>query len=71
MSDMADFVNDVTLREDDYGYIECPCCGCEAGHGNVEDGQPLLCGCAGHISVDSESEPCVFVDDCLPEGGKP
>lgn len=48
--------------------IECPCCGCEAWYGpyggEVYDGQPLECGCKGHISVDSESEPDVFIDDC-------
>ena len=48
--------------------IECPCCGDDAAYGMddelVTDGQPLLCGCRGHISCDTESEPDVFIDDC-------
>ena len=47
--------------------IECPCCGDDACYGQdgelVTDGQPLMCGCKGHMSVDSESEPEAWVDD--------
>lgn len=49
--------------------IECPCCGDDAWVGQegdpIYDGEPLRCGCRGHISCDRESEPSVFVDDCL------
>ncbi len=52
--------------------IECPCCGDDAAFGEagdlVTDGQPLACGCKGHISVDSESEQVVYADDCDCEG---
>lgn len=55
-------MNAKTLR------IECPCCGDEAWIGQdgdmVEDGQPLLCGCQGHISCDSETEPYAVADNC-------
>jgi hypothetical protein len=34
----------------------------------VNDGQPLACGCRGHISVDAESEPYVWADDCDCDG---
>lgn len=48
--------------------MECPCCGYDAAHGMkgelVSDGQELLCGCKGWISVDSESEPSVNAYDC-------
>ena len=56
-------------ESDSWWCIECPCCGCDAAFGpgdrwTVYDGQPLLCGCRGHINVDTESEPEVFIDDC-------
>jgi hypothetical protein len=48
--------------------IECPCCGDDAAFGakgdEIVDGQPLACGCVGHISVDSENEAYAFADDC-------
>lgn len=50
--------------------IECDCCGRAAAQSrpgevlHVYDGQPLACGCNGHISVDAESEPYVIVDNC-------
>ncbi len=45
--------------------LECPCCGCVAAKGEVFDGQELACGCDGHISVDSESEPYAWTNcDC-------
>ena len=49
--------------------IECPCCGDDAWIGeagdDVTDGQALLCGCVGHISCDTESDPYVSgTGDC-------
>lgn len=50
--------------------LECDCCGGAAAQGMpgmaliITDGQPLACGCLGHISCDAESEPYVMVDDC-------
>lgn len=44
--------------------LECDCCGLLASGDVVSDGQPLACGCAGYISVDSESAPYVVVTDC-------
>lgn len=48
--------------------LECPCCGDDAAWGYpadmVYDGQPLACGCSGHVSVDSENEPFVNVWEC-------
>lgn len=44
--------------------IECDCCGGVAARGICEDGQKLLCGCDGQISLDSETPPyCVIFDD--------
>lgn len=47
--------------------VECPCCGEDAWVGEegvIFDGMPLRCGCKGHISCDSESEPFAVADDC-------
>jgi hypothetical protein len=43
--------------------LECPCCG-DVGaiadaDGLFADGQKLVCGCAGWVSVDAESEPFI------------
>jgi hypothetical protein len=39
-------------------YLECPCCGDEGAEsdaaGEFYDGQPLICGCAGSVSVDED-----------------
>ena len=43
--------------------LECCCCGDDAAIGEVYDGQPLLCGCKGHVSVDTESEPYVLISE--------
>lgn len=46
--------------------LECPACGDIAAlpdaDGYYVDGQPLTCGCRGHISCDTETEPCVCVE---------
>lgn len=51
-------------------YIECPCCGDDGAvsdsAGLFFDGQPLICGCRGWVSVDEDGaawinngdEPC-------------
>lgn len=50
--------------------IVCPCCGCVGAEPNakglVYDGQPLLCGCAGHVSCDVETAPYIWVSDTDP-----
>jgi hypothetical protein len=42
------------------GFLECPCCGCEGAESSAAgmffDGQPLICGCSGHVSVDLEDD---------------
>ena len=39
-------------------YLECPCCGCEGAEsqhdGLFSDGQALICGCPGWVSVDED-----------------
>lgn len=56
-----------TRMDDDDSIIECDCCGQEAGRGEVEDGQPLACGCAGRITVDGEQPPDTIIDgECPP-----
>ena len=55
--------------------LECPRCGCEGAEadarGEFYDGQPLICGCPGHVMVDGDpdgDEPHVWVDwDALDE----
>lgn len=44
-------------------YLECPCCGDVGVEPNAEgdyvDGQTLICGCPGWVSVsDGEDESC-------------
>ena len=49
--------------------LECPCCGDTAAVGLVLDGQALLCGCAGIVSMDAESDPEILIfddDECPP-----
>ena len=51
--------------------VECPCCGWLAAEGLCEDGQPLLCGCAGQISLCAETEPWANIgDEECPPGAK-
>jgi hypothetical protein len=53
-------------------YMECPCCGCEGAeadeHGEFYDGQPLICGCNGHVSVDPDGMHISIGDDPCPAG---
>ena len=41
--------------------LECPCCGDDGAvsdhEGYFTDGQPLICGCPGWVSCDSETGP--------------
>jgi hypothetical protein len=48
--------------------IECPCCGWVAAEGVCQDGQHLLCGCNGFVSLCSETEPYIVImdEDCPP-----
>lgn len=48
-------------------YLECPCCG-DVGaesdlNGHYYDGQPLVCGCDGCVSVD-EDDVYINADGC-------
>jgi hypothetical protein len=49
-------------------YIECPCCGDVGAEADKDgyffDGQDLVCGCAGGVSCDSETEPYISIDEC-------
>jgi hypothetical protein len=49
--------------------LECPCCGDDGAYadpnGQFADGQPLVCGCDGHVTVDEDDGPRVWVrDEC-------
>ncbi len=48
-------------------YLECPCCGDDGAEsddgGEFYDGQPLICGCVGLVSVDSETDPWINTGD--------
>lgn len=41
-------------------YLECPCCGDEGAESDEDgcftDGQPLMCGCVGHVSAAADDE---------------
>ncbi len=69
----------MTHPSDETMYLECPCCGCEGAESDVDgmffDGQPLICGCAGHVSVgdpddgawiNNGDEPCPPEAKCQP-----
>lgn len=49
--------------------LECPCCGDIGATANARnlfvDGQRLECGCAGHVSLDSETPPYIMVGDAF------
>ena len=47
--------------------LECPCCGDVAAEGFVNDGDPLICGCNGIVSMDAENEPDVTCWDEEPD----
>ena len=46
--------------------LECPRCGCDGAFADADgcftDGQSLVCGCPGMVSVDSESDPWINND---------
>lgn len=50
--------------------LDCPCCGADVAaraddDGYFYDGQLLLCGCKGHVSMDAEDlDPFVSVSEC-------
>ena len=48
-----------TDETDDAMNLECPCCGDVAAEGIVNDGDPLICGCNGQVSLDAESPPYI------------
>jgi hypothetical protein len=54
--------------------LECPCCGDTGATGDSAgmfyDGQPLECGCLGHVSVDEEEAHVLLLDDSCPPNAK-
>ena len=44
-------------------YLECPCCGDDGAVsdelGDFYDGQQLICGCAGWVSIDEDDGPWI------------
>ena len=44
-------------------YLECPCCGEEGAESDADgcftDGQALICGCPGWVSVSEDEEPWI------------
>jgi hypothetical protein len=54
--------------------LECPCCGDIAARPDARgfyiDGQPITCGCGGHVTLDAETPPWVNVEgECAPQAG--
>lgn len=52
-------------------YLVCPCCGEEGAEANgvdlwFYDGQPLICGCPGWVSVCVDEDPYICIDDSVP-----
>lgn len=54
-------------------HLECPCCGGVAaeptcGNQTYRDGQPLICGCPGHVAIDDGPffEAYVWINDAVP-----
>lgn len=48
--------------------LECPCCG-DVGaepdsEGFYRDGQPLICGCVGHVCVEEDGDVWINNFDC-------
>ena len=48
-------------------YLECPCCGCEGAEADADgcftDGQRLICGCTGQVSIDEDGDAWVSNGD--------
>lgn len=51
--------------------LECPCCGDVGALWPQLDGDPLICGCKGHVSCDAEEPPYINADDCGCNGDRP
>lgn len=60
-------------------YLDCPCCGgagAESADGLFREGDPLICGCDGFVSIDdgdadpARHEAYVYADDCECGGGE-
>ena len=49
-------------------YLECPCCGRNGAESDEEglfyDGQELICGCDGIVSLDAETPADILAHDC-------
>jgi hypothetical protein len=47
--------------------LECPCCGDDGAvsdeHGLFYDGQELVCGCNGFVSVEGEDDVGITIND--------
>ncbi len=58
-------------------YLECPCCGDDGAEpdtdGLFHDGQLLICGCVGSVSVDEDGDVWINNGDepCPCETGEP
>lgn len=48
-------------------YLECPCCGDDGavsdGEGCFYDGQALICGCPGWVSVDADGSEDPWINN--------
>jgi len=48
-------------------YLECPCCGDDGAESDEQglfaDGDSLICGCNGWVSVDRETDPYITLGD--------
>lgn len=48
-------------------YLECPCCGdngaASDGEGCFYDGQALICGCPGWVSVDADGSDDPWINN--------
>lgn len=49
-------------------FLECPCCGDDGAvsndRGEFYDGQGLICGCNGSVSVDEDGEAWINAHEC-------
>lgn len=53
-------------REGQRQTLECPCCGDDgavSANGEFYDGQSLICGCVGSVSVDEDGEAWINAGD--------
>jgi hypothetical protein len=61
------------MADEDRPTLECPCCGDDGAvadaDGLFHDGQALICGCNGLVSVDEDDGPWINnLDEPCPKG---